>query len=49
MDCNVIQSGSHGNCVILNGLIAVDMGVTWKTIEPYAKDLQMVLLTHVHS
>ena len=49
VDCNVIQTGSHGNCVILNRKIAIDMGVTFKMIEPYVKDIQLVLLTHVHS
>ena len=49
MNCNVIKTGSAGNCVILDGRIAIDMGVTYKTIEPYVKDIQLVVLTHVHS
>ena len=49
MECEVIQTGSKGNCVILDGRIAVDMGVTYKSIEPYLKDLKLVLLTHIHS
>lgn len=49
MNCNVLKTGSKGNCVILDGRIAIDMGVTYKTIEPYVRDLQLVILTHVHS
>lgn len=49
MDCNIVKSGSKGNCLILDGRIAIDMGVTYKTIAPYVSDIQLVLLTHVHS
>lgn len=49
MNCNILKTGSDGNCVILNGTTAIDMGVPYKTIEPYVKDLQFVFLTHVHS
>ena len=49
MNCEVLKSGSTGNCVILNSNIAVDMGVTFKLIEQYVRDLNLVFLTHVHS
>lgn len=46
---NVISTGSKGNCVIYHGSIAVDLGVSYKAIEPYKKEIQLVLLTHQHS
>lgn len=46
---NIIATGSGGNCTIVNGCIAIDMGVSWRVIEPYARDLALVLLTHEHS
>lgn len=49
MNCNVLKTGSDGNCVILDDRIVIDMGVTYKTIAPYVKDLQLIILTHVHS
>lgn len=49
MDFDIISSGSHGNCLIIDGVIAVDMGVSFKAIEKYKNSLQLVLLTHVHS
>lgn len=49
MNFEVLASGSDGNCVILNECIAIDMGVPFKTIQPYVSRLQVVLLTHVHS
>ena len=49
MEYEVLATGSKGNCVIINGEIAIDMGVTWKKVAPYVKKLKLVLLTHVHS
>lgn len=48
MNYEVLATGSTGNCVILNGSIAIDIGVPYKTVKPYAKGLRLVLLTHVH-
>lgn len=44
----ILATGSSGNCVIINQNIAVDMGVSFKVIEPYADRIKVVLLTHVH-
>ena len=48
MNYEIIRTGSKGNCVIINGYIAVDMGIPFKEIEPRLSDLRLVLLTHVH-
>lgn len=48
MICNVISTGSKGNAVLLAGEILVDAGVPYKLIEPYVRNLQLVLLTHIH-
>ena len=48
MNYEIIRTGSDGNCVILNGFIAVDMGISFKEIEPKLKAMKLVLLTHVH-
>lgn len=49
MTYDILATGSTGNAVIINGNILIDCGVPYKTIRPYAKDLRLVLLTHVHS
>jgi len=49
MTYNIIASGSDGNCVILNNDLAIEMGISFKKIEPYHKDLKLILLTHIHS
>lgn len=48
MNYEIVSTGSNGNCVIINESIAIDIGVPFKRISPYAKNLKLVLLTHVH-
>ena len=45
MKYNIIATGSTGNCVIVNDVIAVDMGVSFKALKDVYKQLQLVLLT----
>lgn len=49
IDYNIISTGSCGNAVILNKTILIDIGVSFRSLRPYYKDLQLVLLTHIHS
>lgn len=46
---NIISSGSEGNAVIYFNSIMVDCGVPFSLTNPYVKDMQLVLLTHIHS
>lgn len=48
MNYEIVSTGSKGNFVIINESIAIDIGVPFKRIAPYAKNLKLVLLTHVH-
>lgn len=45
----IIQSGSSGNCTVLNNTIAIDLGISWKALGEFQKTIQLVLLTHIHS
>lgn len=49
MTYNIIGSGSSGNAVIIDNRILIDAGMPFSKISPFAKNLQIVLLTHVHS
>ena len=44
----ILSSGSKGNAIIYFGTILLDCGVPFSLIEPYKKDLQIVLLSHEH-
>lgn len=49
MNYKIIATGSSGNAVVLDDHILLDCGVPFKRLEPYIKNLRLVLLTHVHS
>lgn len=44
----VISTGSKGNAVVINKNIMVDCGVSYNKLRGVVKDLQLVLLTHIH-
>jgi phosphoribosyl 1,2-cyclic phosphodiesterase len=44
----IINSGSDGNAVVVEGGILIDCGVAYKAIEPHVPGLQLVLTTHAH-
>lgn len=45
---NILSTGSDGNAVIIQDIVLIDCGVSWKLIEPYAKGLKLVLISHIH-
>ncbi len=49
MEYEIIASGSTGNAVAINKNILIDVGVSFKSLKNVYKDLQLVLLTHIHS
>lgn len=49
MNYNILATGSAGNCVLVENCIALDMGISFKTIKPFMRDLQLVLLSHIHT
>lgn len=48
MEYKVISTGSKGNAVII-GNILMDIGVPYKMLEPYLKDIKYIFITHIHS
>lgn len=45
---NIISSGSQGNAVLYHQSILVDCGVSFSKLEPFVKDIKIILLTHIH-
>lgn len=48
MTYNILGSGSSGNATIVFDHILIDCGLPFTKIAPYAKEIQLVLLTHKH-
>jgi len=49
MNHEIISSGSDGNAVVIEKSILIDCGVPFKALRHAYRDLQLVLLSHVHS
>lgn len=48
MNYNIISTGSQGNAIVLNNIILLDCGVSFRDLKDVYKDLKIVLLTHIH-
>lgn len=48
MTYKIINSGSDGNCTIVNDIIAIDCGVSYKRLAPYRNNLKLVFISHIH-
>lgn len=49
MNYNIIASSSKGNAVIISEKILIDCGVSFASLKEYYKNIQLVLLTHIHA
>lgn len=49
MNYEIVSSNSKGNCIIYKDQIMVDVGVSFKEIERYLPNIEIILLTHKHS
>lgn len=49
IDYAIVSTGSKGNAVVIEQSVLIDCGVSYKAIQPFARQLKIVLLTHVHS
>lgn len=48
MKYNIVATGSKGNAIVIEDIILIDCGVSFKKLKDYCKKLQIVLLTHIH-
>lgn len=48
MKIEIIGTGSEGNAIMFCGSVLLDIGLPFKDIEPFVKDIKLVLLTHIH-
>lgn len=49
MPYEIISTGSKGNCIVLGTNILLDVGVSYKSIKNYLKDIKMIFISHRHS
>lgn len=46
MRYNIIASGSSGNCIIVEDFLALDMGISYKKIQKYLKQIKLIFISH---
>ncbi len=49
MNYKIINSGSDGNATIIENMILIDCGVSFKKLRDYYRDLKLVFISHRHS
>ena len=49
MNYNILETGSKGNATIIEDIILIDCGITFKKLENYYKKLKLILFTHIHA
>ena len=45
LEYNIVNSGPDGNCLIFNKYMAIDMGITFKKLIPYLKELGVEIIS----
>lgn len=49
MTYEIINSGSDGNCIIVEKFFMLDCGVSYKKIKPYLDKVRIIFISHSHS
>ena len=49
MSYEIISTGSKGNCIVVNNNILLDIGVPYKKIKSYLKDIKLIFISHRHT
>lgn len=48
MNYKIINTGSDGNCTIIDEEIMIDCGVSYSKLAPYINKVKLIILTHIH-
>lgn len=48
MNYNIISSSSAGNCIIVEDILMLDVGVSYKKIKEYIKKIKLIFISHSH-
>lgn len=49
MNCEIIQTGSSGNCIIVNNNFMLDCGIPYSKIKDKIKSIKFIFISHRHS
>lgn len=49
MNYEIINSGSDGNCIIVNKVFMLDCGISYSKIKKYLKNIKLIFISHSHT
>lgn len=49
MPYEILNTGSDGNCIVLDKNILLDVGIPYKKIKSYLKDIKIIFISHRHT
>ena len=49
MKYEILQSGSKGNCLVIDNKIMIDCGLSYSKIKDKLKEVKLICLTHRHT
>lgn len=49
MSYEIISTGSKGNCVIVENMIMLDVGVPYIKIKNYLHKIKLIFISHKHT
>lgn len=48
MNYKIIGSSSKGNCIVIENMLMLDIGVSYTKIKPYLKNIKVIFVSHKH-
>ena len=48
MKYEVIESGSSGNCIVIDGFFMIDCGLSYRKIKDKLKNIKLIFISHSH-
>lgn len=48
MNYEIINSGSDGNCIVIDGFFMIDCGLSYKKIKDKLKNIKLIFISHSH-
>lgn len=48
MKYEILESGSSGNCIVIDGFFMIDCGLSYKKIKDKLKNIKLIFISHSH-
>lgn len=49
MTYEIISSNSKANCIIVENILALDMGISYAKVKEYLKKIKLIFISHSHT